>query len=32
VFETEQVLARVDEQGDLFAEALTLTQALPGPR
>jgi bifunctional non-homologous end joining protein LigD len=31
-FDTDQVLARVDEQGDLFAEALTLTQALPGPR
>jgi bifunctional non-homologous end joining protein LigD len=32
VFETTQVLARVQEQGDLFAEALTLSQALPGPR
>jgi bifunctional non-homologous end joining protein LigD len=32
VFATDQVLARVEEQGDLFAEALTLTQALPGPR
>jgi hypothetical protein len=32
VFDTEQVLARVQDQGDLFAEALTLTQQLPGPR
>jgi len=32
VFDTEQVLARVEDQGDLFAEALTLTQELPGPR
>jgi bifunctional non-homologous end joining protein LigD len=32
VFETAQVLARVQERGDLFAEALTLSQALPGPR
>jgi bifunctional non-homologous end joining protein LigD len=32
VFETEQVLARVQDQGDLFAEVLTLTQQLPGPR
>jgi bifunctional non-homologous end joining protein LigD len=32
VFDTEQVLARVRDQGDLFAEALTLTQELPGPR
>ena len=32
VFETAQVLARVQDQGDLFAEALTLTQQLPGPR
>jgi bifunctional non-homologous end joining protein LigD len=32
VFEAAQVLARVEDQGDLFAEALTLTQALPGPR
>jgi hypothetical protein len=26
------VLARVQAHGDLFAEALTLTQELPGPR
>jgi bifunctional non-homologous end joining protein LigD len=32
VFEADQVLARVREQGDLFAEALTLSQQLPGPR
>jgi bifunctional non-homologous end joining protein LigD len=32
VFDTEQVVARVQDQGDLFAEALTLTQQLPGPR
>jgi bifunctional non-homologous end joining protein LigD len=32
VFDTAQVLARVEDQGDLFAEALTLTQELPGPR
>jgi bifunctional non-homologous end joining protein LigD len=32
VFDTGQVLARVQDQGDLFAEALTLTQELPGPR
>jgi bifunctional non-homologous end joining protein LigD len=32
VFDTEQVLVRVHQQGDLFAEALTLTQELPGPR
>jgi bifunctional non-homologous end joining protein LigD len=32
VFDTTQVLARVEDQGDLFAEALTLTQHLPGPR
>jgi bifunctional non-homologous end joining protein LigD len=32
VFDTEQVLARVQAHGDLFAEALTLTQELPGPR
>ncbi|HET8537055.1 MAG TPA: non-homologous end-joining DNA ligase, partial [Solirubrobacteraceae bacterium] len=32
VFDTEQVLARVQDQGDLFAEALTLRQELPGPR
>jgi bifunctional non-homologous end joining protein LigD len=32
VFDTEQVLARVEDQGDLFAEALTLTQQLPGPQ
>jgi bifunctional non-homologous end joining protein LigD len=31
-FDTEQVLARVQDQGDLFAEVLTLTQSLPGPR
>jgi bifunctional non-homologous end joining protein LigD len=31
-FDTGQVLERVREQGDLFAEVLTLTQALPGPR
>src|SRR5204862_579716 len=31
-FDTAQVLARVEDQGDLFAEALTLTQQLPGPR
>jgi hypothetical protein len=29
VFDTEQVLARVREQGDLFAPALSLRQALP---
>ncbi|TML02890.1 MAG: DNA ligase D [Actinobacteria bacterium] len=32
VFDTAQVLARVEDQGDLFAEALALTQQLPGPR
>jgi bifunctional non-homologous end joining protein LigD len=32
VFDTEQVLERVQDQGDLFAEVLTLTQQLPGPR
>ncbi len=33
VFETEQVLARVESMGDLFAPALTLSQRLPeGPR
>jgi bifunctional non-homologous end joining protein LigD len=32
VFDTEQVVARVQDQGDLFAEALTLRQELPGPR
>jgi bifunctional non-homologous end joining protein LigD len=29
-FDTDQVLARVDEQGDLFAPVLTLMQDLPG--
>ena len=28
----KEVLARVSDQGDLFAQAVTLTQALPGPR
>jgi bifunctional non-homologous end joining protein LigD len=28
-FDSEQVLSRVDEQGDLFAPVLTLTQELP---
>jgi bifunctional non-homologous end joining protein LigD len=28
-FDTEQVLARTEEQGDLFAPLLTLTQELP---
>ena len=28
-FDSDQVLARVDEQGDLFAPVLTLTQELP---
>jgi bifunctional non-homologous end joining protein LigD len=28
-FDTEQVLGRVEEQGDLFAEALSLHQRLP---
>jgi bifunctional non-homologous end joining protein LigD len=32
VFDTAQVLARVEDHGDLFAEALTLRQELPGPR
>jgi bifunctional non-homologous end joining protein LigD len=32
VFDTAQVLARVQDQGDLFAQALTLRQELPGPR
>jgi bifunctional non-homologous end joining protein LigD len=32
VFDTEQVLERVGDQGDLFAELLTLVQELPGPR
>jgi bifunctional non-homologous end joining protein LigD len=30
VFETADVLARVGEQGDLFAETLSLVQVLPG--
>jgi bifunctional non-homologous end joining protein LigD len=29
VFDTEQVLARVEDQGDLFAPVLTLRQSLP---
>jgi bifunctional non-homologous end joining protein LigD len=32
VFDTAQVIERVGDQGDLFAETLTLTQQLPGPR
>jgi bifunctional non-homologous end joining protein LigD len=28
-FDTEQVLARVDERGDLFAPLLSITQQLP---
>jgi hypothetical protein len=32
VFDTAQVIERVGDQGDLFAETLTLTQRLPGPR
>jgi bifunctional non-homologous end joining protein LigD len=32
VFDTEQVLERVTDQGDLFAAVLTLAQELPGPR
>ncbi len=28
-FETEQVIARIEEQGDLFAPLLTLSQSLP---
>jgi bifunctional non-homologous end joining protein LigD len=32
VFDTAQVLQRVEEQGDLFAPVLTLSQELPGPR
>jgi bifunctional non-homologous end joining protein LigD len=31
-FDTEQVLARVAEQGDLFADVVGLTQRLPGLR
>jgi hypothetical protein len=30
-FETGDVLARMAEQGDLFAETLTLEQRLPEP-
>jgi hypothetical protein len=29
VFDTEQVLARVEDQGDLFAPVLSLRQSLP---
>jgi bifunctional non-homologous end joining protein LigD len=29
-FETDDVLARVEEHGDLFAPVLTLAQELPG--
>jgi bifunctional non-homologous end joining protein LigD len=32
VFDTAQVIDRVSDQGDLFAEVLTLTQQLPVPR
>lgn len=32
VFEAQEVLERVEEQGDLFAPALTLRQALPDLR
>jgi bifunctional non-homologous end joining protein LigD len=32
VFDTAQVIERVGDRGDLFAEVLTLTQRLPGPR
>ncbi len=31
-FETDDVLTRVDDLGDLFAPVLTLEQSLPGPR
>ncbi len=31
VFEAADVLARVDDHGDLFAEVLTVEQELPGP-
>ena len=30
-FETADVLARVDEMGDLFADTATLEQQLPSP-
>ena len=30
VFTAPDVLRRVEEQGDLFAEAVSLAQALPG--
>jgi bifunctional non-homologous end joining protein LigD len=32
VFEAADVLARVEEHGDLFADVLTATQDLPAPR